>query len=184
MPFHPTDIPGLLVVDPVVFADERGYFYEAYNERTYNAAGINNHFVQDNESQSSYGVIRGLHYQLHPHAQAKLIRVLEGEILDVAVDLRKGSDTYGKVFSVELSNANKRQLFIPAGFAHGFSVLSPVARVSYKCDAYYHRESEAGIRFDDPELHIDWRIQPGDEIVSGKDLKLPFLKEANHNFVM
>ena len=182
MPFIKTEIEGLIVIEPVVFADSRGYFFESYNEKSYQAGGIPSRFVQDNQSHSSYGVIRGLHYQLNPHAQAKLIRALEGTILDVAVDVRKGSPTFGKVFSIELSGENKKQLFIPAGFAHGFSVLSEKATISYKCDAFYSKESEGGIRFDDPALKVDWRIPAGQEIVSEKDLLLPHFSEAKNNF--
>src|SRR6185436_19700472 len=149
MPFITTELPGLLVFEPKVFEDSRGYFFESYNENIFQQQGIQCRFVQDNQSSSSYGVIRGLHYQLNPHAQTKLVRVLEGSILDVVVDIRKGSPSFGQVFVVELSAENKKQLLIPKGFAHGFSVLSETAIVFYKCDAFYQRESEKGIRFDD-----------------------------------
>src|SRR5438128_3898307 len=142
MPFQTTEIPGLLVFEPIVYEDSRGYFFESYNEKNFQEQGIDLRFVQDNQSCSSYGVVRGLHYQLNPHAQVKLVRVLSGTILDVAVDLRKNSPTYLKVFSIELSAENKRQLFIPAGLAHGFSVLSEKAEVLYKCDGFYNKESE------------------------------------------
>jgi dTDP-4-dehydrorhamnose 3,5-epimerase len=177
------NIPGLLVIEPRVFEDSRGYFFEAYNETAFTAQGISTRFVQDNQSRSTYGVIRGLHYQLHPNAQAKLLRVVEGSILDVAVDIRKGSPTYGQHFSLELSADNKKQLLIPAGFAHGFSVLSPVAVLLYKCDHLYSKESEGGIRFDDPELAIDWKVDPAKAIVSDRDAGLPLLRDVQHNFI-
>lgn len=183
MPFHSTDIPGLLLFEPKVFSDNRGYFFESYNERVFREQGIDLRFVQDNQSSSSYGVIRGLHYQLHPHAQAKLVRVLQGKILDVAVDIRKNSPTYGRTFAIELSDENKKQLFIPAGFAHGFSVLSEKAEVLYKCDAFYDKESDAGIRFDDPTLNIDWKVPVGKTIISDKDKMLPTLAECKNSFV-
>lgn len=182
MPFIQTDIAGLLVFEPNVFEDNRGYFFEAYNEKIFSKAGIGIRFVQDNQSKSSYGVIRGLHYQLNPFAQAKLVRVLEGSILDVAVDVRKGSPTYGKHFDLELSAENKKQLFIPAGFAHGFSVLSETAIVLYKCNEFYNKESEGGIRFDDADLNINWRIPSDRAIVSEKDLQLPAFEECRNNF--
>src|SRR5574339_312651 len=149
MPFIPTPIPGLLIFEPKVFEDNRGYFFESFNLQIYQAEGIDINFVQDNQSSSQYGVIRGLHYQLNPYAQAKLIRVLVGRILDVAVDIRKGSPTLGKSFSIELSAENKKQLFVPAVFAHGFSVLSEHAEVFYKCDSFYNKESEGGILYND-----------------------------------
>ena len=182
MPFLTCDLKGLVIVEPVVFEDSRGYFFEAYNEQQFVQNGIDCHFVQDNQSRSSYGVIRGLHYQLNPFAQAKLVRVLEGKILDVAVDIRKSSPTYGKHFSIELSAENKKQLFIPAGFAHGFSVLSETAIVLYKCDSFYNKQSEGGIRFDDPGLNIDWKIDPEKAIVSEKDLNLPQFNRSVSNF--
>lgn len=182
MPFTTTDIPGLVVFEPRVFEDSRGYFFESYNEQTFHQNGIALKFVQDNQSWSTYGVIRGLHYQLHPYAQAKLVRVLEGKILDVAVDVRKDSPTYGKHFSIELSAENKKQLFIPAGFAHGFSVLSETASVLYKCDQFYNKESEGGIVYNDPALQIDWRIPQGKEVVSEKDIELPLLADSKNNF--
>ena len=182
MPFHKTDIPDLLIFEPRVFEDSRGYFFEAYNLDTFEKEGVDLRFVQDNQSKSSYGVIRGLHYQLNPHAQYKLVRALEGTILDVAVDLRKGSPTFGKYFSLELSAENKKQLLIPAGFAHGFSVLSETAIVFYKCDALYNKESEAGIVFNDPSLNIDWRVPRGRETVSEKDLAQPLFQNCRNNF--
>ena len=182
MSFIKTDISGLLIFEPKVLEDDRGYFYEAYNEKKFSEAGVNLKFVQDNQSKSSYGVIRGLHYQLNPFAQSKLVRVLQGNIIDVAVDIRKGSPTFGKHLSIELSAENNKQLFIPAGFAHGFSVLSETAIVLYKCDQFYNRESEGGIHFNDSSLNIDWQIPAGKEIVMEKDLKSPSLKDCKNNF--
>lgn len=183
MPFHTTDIAGLLVFDPKVFEDNRGYFFESYNRAIFAAAGIDNSFIQDNQSSSSCGVIRGLHYQLNPQAQSKLVRVLYGTVLDVAVDIRRGSPSYGKSFSIELSAENKKQLFIPPGFAHGFSVLSEKAEVLYKCDGLYNKESEAGISYNDPALHIHWKIAAGKAIISEKDKILPLLADCRNNFV-
>lgn len=182
MPFIKTELPGLVVFEPGVYKDSRGYFFEAYNENVFKEAGIDIRFVQDNQSSSTYGVIRGLHYQSHPYGQTKLIRVLEGEILDVAVDIRKGSPSFGKSFSLKLSAENNKQLFIPTGFAHGFSVLSPKAIVLYKCDKFYNKASEGGIHYADPALNIDWQILPGQEIISEKDELLPFLKDNPGNF--
>ncbi len=183
MPFEATNIKGLWVYTPNVFEDSRGYFFESFNDAVFKKQEINSAFVQDNQSSSMYGVIRGLHYQLPPYAQAKLVRVLRGKILDVVVDLRKGSPTYSQVYSEVLSAKNKKQLYIPPGFAHGFSVLSKKAEVLYKCDAFYNKESEAGIRYDDPLLKIDWRIPTGEEIVSAKDLQLPYFENCNNGFV-
>jgi dTDP-4-dehydrorhamnose 3,5-epimerase len=182
MPFIKTELEGLLIFEPKVFEDSRGYFFEAYNNSVFKEAGINMTFVQDNQSQSSYGVIRGLHYQNDPHAQTKLVRVLVGSILDIAVDIRKSSATYGKVFAIELSDENKKQLFIPPGFAHGFSVLSEKAVVLYKCDALYNKESEGGIIYNDPSLNIDWQIPADKAIISDKDKLLPGLKDCKNNF--
>ena len=182
MPFHNTDIPGLIVFEPNMFEDSRGYFFESYNEKIFRDAGIDFRWVQDNQSSSEYGVIRGLHYQLPPFAQSKLIRVLKGKILDVVVDIRKGSPTFGKSYCKVLSAKNKRQLFIPKGFAHGFSVLSKKAEVIYKCDGYYNKESEAGILYNDAELNIDWMIPAGDAIVSEKDKMLPVLAQCSNSF--
>lgn len=182
MPFTTTNIPGLLIVEPKLFEDSRGYFFESYNENVFKAGGIDIRWVQDNQSCSTYGVIRGLHYQLPPFAQNKLVRVLRGKILDVAVDIRKGSPTYGKSFSEVLSAKNKKQLFIPKGFAHGFSVLSKKAEVLYKCDAYYNKESEAGIIFNDAELSIDWNLPEKDAIISEKDQVLPTLAQCTNTF--
>lgn len=182
MPFIETGLPGLLVFEPVVFDDSRGFFYEAYNQKTFGSAGIECQFVQDNQSRSTYGVVRGLHYQVPPFAQAKLVRVLIGSILDVAVDIRKGSPTFGKVFSVELSADNKKQLFIPAGFAHGFSVLSEVAEVMYKCDQFYSKANEHGIIYNDATLNIDWQVPIEKAIISEKDLVLPGLADCVNPF--
>ena len=182
MPFHTTDIPGLVVYEPVVFEDNRGYFFEAYNKKIFLNGGVDIEFVQDNQSFSSYGVIRGLHYQLNPFAQNKLVRVLDGRILDVAVDIRKGSPFYGKSFSLELSSENRKQILIPTGFAHGFSVLSEKALVIYKCDSFYNKEMDAGIRYNDPSLRIDWKIPPEKMIISEKDMALPLLAECKNNF--
>ncbi|MGH2645391.1 MAG: dTDP-4-dehydrorhamnose 3,5-epimerase [Chitinophagaceae bacterium] len=183
MPFFETEIPGLLVYEPKVFRDDRGYFFESYNENTFKESGIHISFVQDNQARSVYGVLRGLHYQLAPHAQTKLIRVLEGEIMDVVVDIRKGSPTYGRAFTVRLSADNKKQLLVPKGFAHGYAVLSQTAEVMYKCDAFYNKTCEGGIIFNDPELNIDWGIPLDKAIVSEKDIKLLSLAKATHNFV-
>lgn len=182
MPFHTTNIPGLLIFEPKVFEDSRGYFFEAYNQQVFQAEGLNLQFVQDNQSKSSFGVIRGLHYQLNPHAQYKLVRALQGTILDVAVDIRKGSPTFGQHFSMELSAENKKQLLIPSGFAHGFSVLSETAIVFYKCNVLYNKESEAGIVYNDPQLNIDWKIPKGKEIVSEKDILQPRFENCRNNF--
>ncbi|HMK27437.1 MAG TPA: dTDP-4-dehydrorhamnose 3,5-epimerase [Chitinophagaceae bacterium] len=183
MPFHKTDIPGLLVFEPNVFEDSRGYFFESYNEKIFREAGIDFRWVQDNQSSSGYGVIRGLHYQLPPFAQSKLIRVLRGKILDAVVDIRKGSPTFGKSYCKVLSAKNKRQLFIPKGFAHGFSVLSAKAEVLYKCDGFYNKESESGIIYNDPALNIDWQVPAKDAIISDKDKQLPLLKDCTNTFV-
>ncbi len=183
MPFIATNIPGLKVFEPKVFEDSRGYFFESYNENVFRQEGIDIRWVQDNQSSSTYGVIRGLHYQLPPFAQTKLIRVLKGKILDVAVDIRKGSPTFGQVFTQKLSAKNKKQLFIPVGFAHGFSVLSEKTEVLYKCDSFYNKDSEAGIIYNDPELNIDWQVPLEQAVVSEKDQQLPSLKECENSFV-
>jgi dTDP-4-dehydrorhamnose 3,5-epimerase len=182
MPFIKTDFPGLLIYEPMVFEDSRGYFYESYNEQTFAKEGVNIKFVQDNQAKSSYGVIRGLHYQLAPYTQIKLIRVLSGTILDVVVDIRKGSPTFGKVFSIELSAENKKQLLVPKGFAHGYSVLSATSEVLYKCDAFYHKESEAGILLNDADLDIDWGVPLDKAVISDKDKHHPAFKNCHNNF--
>lgn len=182
MTIEKTFIKDLVIIEPKIFEDERGYFFEAYNQAKCNQAGINYKFIQDNQSFSKRGVIRGLHLQINPFAQAKLIRVLEGEILDVAVDLRKNSPTYGQYESVILSAKNKKQLMVPPGFAHGFSVLSDTASVLYKVDQVYDKNSERGIRFDDPTLNIDWQLNPNEIIVSDKDLVLPYFEDIDWEF--
>ncbi len=182
MPFIPTNIPDLLIFEPKVFEDSRGYFFEAYNTQSFADEGVDIRFVQDNQSKSSYGVIRGLHYQLNPYAQTKLVRVLEGIILDVAVDIRKGSPTFGQHFAIELSAENKKQLLVPQGFAHGFSVLSETAIVLYKCDQLYNKQSEAGIVFNDPTLNIDWKLLANKALVSEKDALLPRFENCINNF--
>ncbi len=181
MNFIKTEIDGVIIVEPKIFADDRGYFFESYNAAEFTKNGIPNEFVQDNQSKSSYGVIRGLHCQLGEHAQAKLVRVLHGTVLDVAVDIRPGSPTFGKHVAVELSAENQRQLFIPRGFLHGFSVLSDTAIFAYKCDNLYCKESEFGIRFDDPEIGIDWRIPADRVITSEKDRSAKGLKDVPDN---
>ncbi|AKB38161.1 dTDP-4-dehydrorhamnose 3,5-epimerase [Methanosarcina siciliae C2J] len=178
-----TGIKDLFILEPDVFGDDRGYFFESYNQMKLNALiGKVYNFVQDNESRSSYGVIRGLHYQLAPFSQTKLVRVLQGKVYDVAVDLRKDSPTFGKWVGVELSDENKRQFLIPKGFAHGFSVLSETAVFAYKCDEYYHPEAEAGIAYNDPSLSIDWKVRDEDIKVSPKDGLLPGFDQAEMNF--
>lgn len=177
-----TDIEGVYIIEPKVFKDQRGYFFESYNKLSLESLGIDYTFVQDNQSKSSYGVIRGLHFQKPPHAQTKLLRVVEGKIIDVAVDIRKGSPTYGKHVAVELSAENFRQLLIPAGFAHGFSVLSETAIVQYKCTDYYHPETEGGIMFNDSDIDIDWGIPLDEAVVSDKDLKHPSFAEFESPF--
>jgi dTDP-4-dehydrorhamnose 3,5-epimerase len=181
MPFIETDFPGLIIFEPAVFEDNRGYFFESYNDKVFEQMEIGP-FLQDNQSHSKYGVIRGLHYQLAPNAQAKLVRVLNGTILDIAVDIRRGSPTFGKTFSIELSADNKKQLYIPGGFAHGFSVLSESADVLYKCDSFYNKESEGGIVYNDAELNIDWKIPADKVIVSPKDLLNPSFATCRNNF--
>lgn len=183
MPFTKTHIPDLLIFEPRVFDDPRGYFFESYNANTFLAEAVDIKFVQDNQAKSSYGVIRGLHYQLAPYAQTKLIRVLSGAILDVAVDIRKGSPTYGEVFTIELSAANKKQLLVPKGFAHGYSVISETAEVMYKCDEFYNKPSEGGIAYNDPKLNIDWQIPADKALISDKDLVHPGIDDCVNNFV-
>jgi dTDP-4-dehydrorhamnose 3,5-epimerase len=177
-----TPISGLKIIEPDVFNDPRGYFFESYNTQKWSDSEITSLFVQDNESMSSYGVIRGLHYQLEPWSQAKLVRVISGAVFDVAVDLRRESPTFGKWFGIELNSDNKLQLFIPRGFAHGFSVVSPAAVFAYKCDQIYQKAFERAIRFDDPALAIDWRIEPELQLISEKDKLAPLFAEAEMNF--
>jgi dTDP-4-dehydrorhamnose 3,5-epimerase len=174
MPFHQTDIEGLIIFEPKVWGDDRGYFFESYNAKIFAEAGIDAQFVQDNQARSTRGVLRGLHYQTGDFAQAKLVRVLEGEVLDVVVDVRPDSATYGQSFSILLSSQNKKQLFVPRGFAHGYVVLSETAEFFYKVDNWYSKESEGGIRWDDPQLKIDWQIDDAEVQLSEKDKVLPF----------
>lgn len=182
MNLEKTFIKDLVLISPLVFEDERGYFFEAYNKSKFRDLGISIDFVQDNQSFSKKGTLRGLHYQNPPFAQTKLVRVLEGEIIDVAVDLRKDSPTLGKHFSILLSSKNKKELLVPRGFAHGFSVISETAVVQYKCDEYYNRQSEGGIRYDDSSLNIDWGMDLKEAIVSDKDLILPDFSNCNSQF--
>ena len=173
-----TEIEGVFILEPRVFGDDRGYFFESFSLKYFEEKVSKMVFVQDNESKSKYGVLRGLHYQLPPYTQAKLVRVVKGRVLDVAVDIRKGSPTFGKHVAVELSEENKLQFFLPKGFAHGFAVLSEEAVFQYKCDEYYAPDHEGAIRYDDPELGIDWRLPAGDIILSEKDKKHPRLQDA------
>lgn len=178
-----TPFPGLLVIEPGIFEDQRGYFFESYHHQKYIDAGMGTFFIQDNESKSSKGVVRGLHYQLQPYGQAKLVRVVQGAVYDVAVDLRKGSPTFGKWYGLELNERNKKQMFIPRGFAHGFSVLSETAIFIYKCDTLYHRDSERAINAFDPELAIDWQLKESERVVSEKDRLAPMFDNAEKNFI-
>ena len=177
-----TPIEGLFVIEPRVFFDARGYFVETYNEQRYQAAGIYARFVQDNQSCSSYGVVRGLHFQRPPFTQAKLVSCVVGKVLDVAVDIRKDSPTYGQWYAVELSAENHKQFFIPRGFAHGFSVLSDTAVFSYKCDNLYHPEADGGILLSDEALNIDWQVPAESRILSEKDTKHPLLRDLDNPF--
>ena len=177
-----TDIPGVLILEPRIFNDDRGYFFESFNLKDFEEKVGKINFVQDNESRSSYGVVRGLHYQKMPYSQSKLVRVIRGSVLDVAVDIRKGSPTFGKHVAVELTENNHRQFFIPRGFAHGFSVLSDIAVFQYKCDNFYHPESEGALAWDDPDINIDWKIPEEKVVLSPKDKVHPTLKEAEDLF--
>ena len=183
MPFTKTPFPGLLIFEPKVFGDNRGYFFESYNQKVFLEQNIEINFVQDNQASSIFGVIRGLHYQLEPYAQTKLIRVLSGNIIDAVVDLRQNSPTYGKAYTIELSSENKKQLLVPKGFAHGYSVISETAEVFYKCDIFYHKESEGGIAWNEPSLNIDWQIPAERVRVSEKDSFYPSLENCKQNFV-
>lgn len=179
MKIHTTGLSDCFIIEPTVFEDQRGFFYESFNERKFNdLIGSEIHFVQDNQSFSEYGVIRGLHAQTGDFSQAKLVRVLQGEVLDVVVDVRPGSATFGKHIAVKLSAENKLQLFIPRGFLHGFSVLSPTAMFFYKCDNYYHKDSEIGVFYNDSQLNIDWLVPDEKRIISEKDLILPEFKQV------
>lgn len=177
-----TPIEGLLIIKPRIFNDPRGFFFESYNEKNFNKAGIKVHFCQDNLSKSTYGVVRGLHYQLSPHSQTKLVSAVQGAVWDVAVDLRKNSPTFGEWYGVELSEENKIQFLIPQGFAHGFSVLSETAVFSYKCDDFYNPTLERGIVYNDKDLEIDWKIPTEKVLVSEKDINHPSFKVAEMNF--
>lgn len=182
MPFTDTPLHGCYVYEPRVFNDARGYFFESYSQQAFAEKKIGQCFVQDNQSYSCYGVIRGLHYQKGEHAQSKLVRVLQGRIIDAVVDLRVGSPSFGRTFSIELSAENKKQLFVPKGFAHGFSVLSETAEISYKCDQFYNKAAEGGLLFSDPALSIDWGIPADKALVSDKDLELPVFSPSVTDF--
>ena len=178
-----TALEGVLIIEPRIFKDARGYFFESYNKKAFDEAiGRKVDFVQDNESMSSRGVMRGLHFQRPPYTQAKLVRCVRGRVLDVAVDLRKGSPTYGRHVAVELSEDNHRQFFVPRGFAHGFAVLSDVAVFQYKCDNYYAPEADGGISIADESLGIDWQLDPSEALLSDKDMKHPLLKDFDSPF--
>ncbi len=177
-----TAIDGVVIVEPRIFNDERGYFYESFSDREFREKVCNTTFVQDNQSKSSYGVLRGLHFQKAPHAQSKLVRVIKGKVIDVAVDIRKGSPTYGKYVAVELTEDNHRQLFVPRGFAHGFVVLSEEAVFQYKCDNFYNKESEGSLRWNDTDLGVDWGITEAEALLSDKDTVSPLFKDFDSPF--
>lgn len=177
-----TSISGVVIIEPHLFKDDRGYFFESFSERNFNTQVREVKFVQDNESMSSYGVMRGLHFQRPPYTQSKLVRCVKGAVLDVAVDIRKGSPTYGQHVAVELTEENHRQFFVPRGFAHGFAVLSKTAIFQYKCDNFYHPEADGGISILDDSLGIDWRIPTDHAILSEKDTKHPLLKDFDSPF--
>ena len=177
-----TEIEGVVILEPRIFKDERGYFFESFSQREFDEKVMPIRFVQDNESMSTYGVMRGLHYQKMPYTQSKLVRCTHGKVLDIVVDIRKGSSTFGQHVAVELSNDNHRQLFIPRGFAHGFAVLSDVAVFQYKCDNFYAPQAEAGIQLRDEELGIDWKIPTSEAILSEKDKNYPFLRDIVSDF--
>lgn len=177
-----TNIEGDVIIEPRIFKDDRGYFFESFSQREFEEKVCKTTFVQDNESKSSYGVLRGLHFQKPPFAQSKLVRVIKGAVLDVAVDIRKGSPTFGQYVSVELTGENHRQFFIPRGFAHGFSVLSEEVIFQYKCDNFYSPQSEGAIAWNDPDLNIDWRIPAEKVVLSEKDSKHPRLKDWQNVF--
>lgn len=182
MNFIETEIPGAIIIEPRVFKDDRGYFFESFNQKEFESQIGKIDFVQDNESKSTYGVLRGLHFQKPPFTQAKLVRCIQGSILDVVVDLRKDSPTYGKHLAIELSSEDKKQLFIPKGFAHGFVVLSPEAVFAYKVDNYYSAAHDSGIFWNDERLGIDWRVSPDDIILSEKDKRQKFLADTEIPF--
>jgi dTDP-4-dehydrorhamnose 3,5-epimerase len=177
-----TDIEGVVIIEPRIFRDERGYFYESFSQREFEDKVCRTTFVQDNQSKSSYGVLRGLHFQKPPYAQSKLVRCIKGTVLDVAVDIRKGSPTFGKYVAVELSEDNHRQFFIPRGFAHGFAVLSDEAVFQYKCDNFYNKESEGAVAWDDPELCIDWKVPADKVLLSEKDRQNKCIADADFLF--
>lgn len=177
-----TDIEGVVIIEPRIFEDERGYFYESFSQREFEETVCRTTFVQDNQSKSSYGVLRGLHFQKPPYCQSKLVRCIKGAVLDVAVDIRKGSPTFGKHVAVELTEDNHRQFFVPRGFAHGFAVLSKEAVFQYKCDNFYCKESEGAVAWNDPELAIDWRIPAEDILLSEKDRLSKNIAEADYLF--
>ena len=183
MKIKDTFINGLKIIEPEVFGDQRGYFIETFNQKNFEDLGLNYNFVQDNESMSTFGVLRGLHYQLEPYAQTKLVRVVSGNVFDVAVDLRRGSPTFGKWFGIELSGENKIQFLIPKGFAHGFVVLSKEVVFQYKCDEFYYPQSERGIIFNDPTINIDWKLEEKDIHLSKKDRENPILSKSDFNFI-
>lgn len=177
-----TDIEGVVIIEPRIFNDERGYFYESFSQREFEEKVCRTVFVQDNQSKSSYGVLRGLHFQKPPYSQSKLVRCIKGAVLDVAVDIRKGSPTFGKYVAVELTEENHRQFFVPRGFAHGFAVLSPEAVFQYKCDNFYCKESEGSVAWNDPQLAIDWRIPARDVLLSPKDKLSKNIEDAEYLF--
>ncbi|WP_185204975.1 dTDP-4-dehydrorhamnose 3,5-epimerase [Chryseobacterium sp. C3] len=180
MKIKETPLMDCYIIEPTIFEDDRGYFFEKFNEKKFEElTGMNGHFVQDNISKSSYGVLRGLHLQKGEHAQAKLVSCLEGKVWDVAVDLREDSPTFGKWFGIELTAENKTQLYIPRGFGHGFSVLSETAVFSYKCDNFYNKESEGSVKYNDPDLNIDWKISDSEAVLSEKDENAASFKEKN-----
>lgn len=181
MKIKETPLKDCYIIEPTIFEDERGYFYEKFNEKKFEElTGLNGHFVQDNISKSSYGVLRGVHLQKGEHAQAKLVSCLEGKVFDVAVDLRQDSPTFGKWFGIELTPENKLQLYVPRGFGHGFSVLSEKAVFAYKCDNFYHKESEGSVIWNDPDLNINWKLPVDDVILSDKDKNLPTFAQKNY----
>ena len=177
-----TEIEGVVIIEPRIFKDERGYFYESFSQREFEEKVCRTTFVQDNQSKSSYGVLRGLHFQKPPYCQSKLVRCIKGAVLDVAVDIRKGSPTFGKYVAVELSEDNHRQFFVPRGFAHGFAVLTPEAVFQYKCDNFYNKESEGSVAWNDPELAIDWRIPAEKVLLSEKDKQSKTISDADYLF--
>ena len=177
-----TEIDGVVIIEPRIFSDDRGYFYESFSQREFEEKVCRTTFVQDNQSKSSYGVLRGLHFQKPPYSQSKLVRCIKGAVLDVAVDIRKGSPTFGKYVAVELTEDNHRQFFVPRGFAHGFAVLTPEAIFQYKCDNFYNKESEGSVAWNDPQLAIDWRIPADKVILSEKDKLSKELADADYLF--